>query len=263
VHRRRGWSLQAWPARTCASSHSTPGSRGADLHRSRVPHAGQDLVCSAAAVRGARKPHLTIIDAPRHCHTRDPLLSEWLPVSQCIPCEGRIGSCVRSRAAATAAAVLEMVLSVGGSAAGVRSGRCPQAGVRPSAGTRRDHLALRRDVSRETSPHRVGDTPDEAARAARHGHDPRCVGPRQAALAFEVTPAAVQQGDEVARPNRMEGLLGPVVRSKCSQGYGGCPAHVDEDSDRSGPAKRSEASRPVPDTGRPPPRGLARATLCP
>jgi hypothetical protein len=139
----------------------------------------------------------------------------------------------------------------------------PHVGVRPSAGTRREHLARRRDVSRETSPHRVGDTPDEAARAARHGHDPRCVGPRQAASAFELNLAAVQQGDEVARPNRYEGLSWPRGSLEVFAEVWGCPAHVDEDSDRSGPAKRSEAPRPVPDTGRPPPRGLARATLCP
>jgi hypothetical protein len=186
-----------------------------------------------------------------------------LPVRQCIPCEGRIGSCVGSRALATAGSRPRDGAERGWISAWGSVWTMPHVGVRPSAGTRREHLARRRDASRETSPHRVGDTPDEAARAARHGHDPRCVGPRQAASAFELNLAAVQQGDEVARPNRYEGLSWPRGSLEVFAEVWGCPAHVDEDSDRSGPAKRSEAPRPVPDTGRPPPRGLARATLCP
>jgi hypothetical protein len=58
-----GWSLQAWPARTCASSHSTPRSRGAHLPPPSGPPGRPAPRLQSAAVRGARKPHLAIIDA--------------------------------------------------------------------------------------------------------------------------------------------------------------------------------------------------------
>jgi hypothetical protein len=150
-----GWSLQAWPARTCASSHSTPRSRGADLPPPSGPpcRPGPRMQCSSGA--GAREAPPDDHRCPRHCRTRGPLLTEWVPVSQCIPCEGRFGSCVGSGLRQQQAAVLEMVLSVGGSAPGVRSGRCPHAGVRSSGPQALDAITWRDDAMFHVKHHLI------------------------------------------------------------------------------------------------------------